>query len=75
MPMYFPDDGASAVLLGPELTYTTGVLTRIDYDGGEFKTFSYTNGALTTVTLDINGTVTTKTLNYNNGTLTSITET
>ena len=66
---------SASSLKGPEFTYTLGVLTRIDYDGGEFKTLTYVDGVLSTIELNINGAVTTKTLNYTTGVLTSITET
>jgi len=67
--------GATSGLAGPELTYTANVLTRIDYDGGEFKVFSYNgDGTLNTIALTVDGVITTKTLNYTNGVLISITE-
>ena len=74
MPMYFPDNGASAPLKEPVLTRTNGKLSSITYNGGEIKTFNYVNDVLTTIVLNDNGTITTKTLNYTGGVLTSITE-
>lgn len=52
------------------------MLTRIDYDSGNYKTFSYTSGVLTQLDYVV-GTVTTrKTFNYNpDGTLASIEQT
>ena len=35
--------------IGPDFTYTLGVLTRIDYDGGEYKIFTYGGGGELTV--------------------------
>lgn len=64
-------------LTGPSFTYTNGDLTRIDYDGGEYKTLSYNgSGQLVTVVF-VDGTTTiTKSLSYNaDGTLASITQT
>ena len=67
--------GATSGLFGPELTYAANALTRIDYDGGEFKVFSYNgDGTLNTIALTVDGVITTKTLNYTNGVLISITE-
>lgn len=63
-------------LTGPEFTYTDGLLTRVDYDGGQYKTLSYnTDDQLTTVVLVDGSSTTTKTLTYNtDGTLASVTE-
>ena len=66
---------AASLLKNPEFTYTSGVLTRIDYDGGKFKILTYVGSVLSIIKLNINGAVTTKTLNYTLGVLTSITET
>ena len=62
-------------LKGPAFTYTDGVLTRIDYDGGEYKTFTYTDGVLTQLDLVKGGVTYRKTFNYTSGVLTSIDET
>lgn len=61
-------------LIGPEFTYTDGALSRIDYDGGQYKLFTYTGGLLTQ--LDFYNLVNTirKTFNYTDGVLTSITQ-
>lgn len=63
-------------LTGPVSTYTDGLLTRVDYDGGQYKTLTYNaDDQLTTVVLVDGGTTTTKTLTYNaDGTLASVTE-
>ena len=64
------------VLSNPSFTYTLGLLTRIDYEGGEYKTLSYAGSQLTTVVFHNGTDTTTKTLSYNvDGTLSSITET
>ena len=66
-------------LTSPEFTYTSGLLTRVDYDHGEYKILAYnSDDQLTTVTLyHHNGNViSTKTLTYNtDGTLASVSET
>ena len=70
------EDGVSALeLLGPDLTYTDGLITRIDYDNGEFKVLTYSpDETLLSVQLNVLGTVTTKTFNYTDGVFTSITQ-
>jgi hypothetical protein len=50
-------------------------LSRVDYDGGLFKTLAYTGNLLSTLIFFDGTTTTTKTFNYTNGILTSITET
>ena len=71
--------GSQSSLTNPQFTYTSGLLTRVDYDHGEYKTLAYNaNDQLTTVTLyKHNGSViSTKTLTYNaDGTLASVSET
>lgn len=61
---------------GPAFTYTDGVVTRIDYDSGNYKLLSYTSGALTQLDYVRPGSATVrKTFTYNpDGTLASITE-
>lgn len=61
---------------GPAFTYTSGVLTRVDYDSGNYKTFTYTSGVLTQVDYIV-GTITIrKTFNYNlDGSLASVDQT
>ena len=66
--------GEATLLNNPEFTYTAGLLTEIEYGGGETKDFSYVNGVLSTIDFDDLSTITTKTLNYTDGVLTSITE-
>ena len=71
--------GGQGSLTNPEFTYTNGLLTRVDYNHGEYKTLAYnTDDQLITVTLfSHNGnTLSTKTLTYNaDGTLASVSET
>ena len=64
-------------LTGPAFTYTTGLLTRVDYDGGQYKTLTYNaSSQLTSVVLVDGSSTTTKTLTYNaDGTLASVSET
>lgn len=58
---------------GPSLTYTSSILTRIDYDSGNYKTFSYTGGILTQIDYVVGLVTTRKTFNYNlDGSLASI---
>lgn len=65
---------SSTQLIGPAFTYTDGVLTRIDYDGGQYKLFTYTDGLLTILDLVAGAVTTRKTFNYTDGVLTSITQ-
>lgn len=71
--------GNQSSLTNPQFTYTSGLLTRVDYDHGEYKILAYNaDDQLTTVTLyKHNGSViSTKTLTYNaDGTLASVSET
>jgi hypothetical protein len=60
--------------INPVFTYTSGALTRIDYDSGNYKTFAYTDGVLTTLVYVKDTETITKTFNYTDGVLTSITE-
>ena len=68
------NSSSSTQLIGPEFTYTAGVLTRIDYDGGQYKLFTYTDGLLTILDLVAGAVTTRKTFNYTDGVLTSITQ-
>jgi hypothetical protein len=59
----------------PTFTYTSGILTRIDYStDGSYKTFSYQLGLLTSATYVNSGVTKNKTFNYTSGVLISITE-
>lgn len=69
-----PPGPSATTLNNPVFSYTDGLLTEIQYGGGEIKDLSYVDGILVTVLFDNLGTITTKTLNYTNGVLTSITE-
>ena len=67
--------GGSPSLAGPAFTRTAGILTRIDYDAGEFKVFTYNEaGSLATVTLTYGDNTILKVFNYVEGLLTSISE-
>ena len=61
---------------GPSLTYTSSILTRIDYDSGNYKTFTYASGVLTQLDYVVGAVTTRKTFNYNpDGSLASIDQT
>lgn len=63
-------------LSSPVFTWNAGVLERVDYAGGEYKTFAYASGRLSSVTTVINGVPYVKTFNWDlSGVLLSITET
>lgn len=70
--------GGQASPTNPDFTYTSGLLTRVDYDHGEYKILAYNaDDQLTSVTFyKHNGDViSTKTLTYNaDGTLASVSE-
>lgn len=67
-------EGAAVDPLGTRtLTYTSGVLTRVDNPDGSYRVLTYTSGVLTQVD-SVVGTVTTRrTLTYTSGVLTSTT--
>ena len=66
---------AATVLTSPVFTQTAGVITRIDYAGGEFKELVYNAaGDIQTVTLTSGDNVITKTFNYTGDDLISITQ-
>lgn len=71
-----PGPAGEAGESSPAMTYTSGVLTRVDYASGNYKLFTYTSGQLTQLDY-VKGPVTTrKTFNYNpDGSLASVTET
>lgn len=59
----------------PTFTYTAGLVTRIDYTSGNYKTLSYTAGVLTQTVYVLSGRTITKNFSYNgDGTLASITQ-
>lgn len=60
----------------PSFTYSSGNLSRVDYESGNFKTFTYLDsGLLNTLTYDKNGSIVTKTFYWNeDGTLNRIEE-
>lgn len=68
-----PGDGESAEI-EPAFSYVGGLLTRIDYVSGNYKTFSYTAGLLTRIDyVRVGGPTVRKTLSYNpDGTLAAI---
>lgn len=76
----FPDGTvqttSASLEAGPAFTYTSGVLTRVDYDSGNYKTFTYTSGVLTQVDYIVGAITTRKTFNYNlDGSLASVDQT
>lgn len=61
---------------GPAFTYTGGLVSRVDYDSGAYKTLSYASGRLAQVDYVKDGTTIRKTFFYDNaGTLTEVVET
>ena len=61
---------------GPAFTYTSGLVTRIDYDSGNYKLFTYTSGVLTQIDYVRPGSTTIrKTFTYSGDVLSSITQT
>ena len=57
---------------GPAFTYTSGILTRIDYDDLSYKTFTYVSGKLAQIDY-VKGAVTERRVfNYTGDVLTSI---
>ena len=67
--------GGGSSPAGPEFTYTSGVLTRIDYDDGSYKTFTYTSGKLTRIDFVDGATTIRKDFVYSGDTLVSIDQT
>jgi hypothetical protein len=60
---------------GPDFTYTTGQLTRIDYDSGAYKVFTYSGATLTRVDYTTSSGTTRKDFTYNgDGTVDYITQ-
>jgi hypothetical protein len=60
---------------GPEFTYTSGVLTRIDYDDASYKTFTYSSGRLSRIDFVQGSTTTRKDFVYSGDTLVEINQT
>jgi PKD repeat protein len=71
------DENATISFAGPQFTYANGILTRIDYDGGAFKTISYNgDGSINVVRLSSGTDAFIKTFSYNpDGSLDAIVET
>lgn len=68
--------GGSVEETGPAFTYADGVLTRIDYDSGNYKLFSYSSGRLSQADYVIGAATIRKTFSYNpDGSLDQITQT
>lgn len=60
---------------GPEFTYSSGKVSRIDYDSGNYKVMTYTAGVLTQIDYHRGAETIRKTFNYNvDGTLDEIVE-
>ncbi len=61
---------------GPAFTYTSGLVSRIDYDSGNYKLFTYTSGVLTQIDYVRPGSTTIrKDFTYSGDSLSSITQT
>lgn len=60
-------DGQEANPTDPDFTYTDGVLTRIDYKGGEYKVLTYSGDALTQLDYISNGFTKRKVFTYGAG--------
>lgn len=58
----------------PSFTYSSGILTRIDYEDGSRKEFTYSSGALTRIDYTKGTSITRKEFTYSGGVLQSITE-
>lgn len=66
-----PGEGASEI--GPEFTWVSGVLTRVDYDSGNYKLLTYLFGKLSQLDYVKGLQTIRKTFNYNlDGTLQSV---
>lgn len=71
-------DGKATVFRekGPAFTYSGGVVTRIDYDSGNYKLFTYSGGVVTRIDYIRGATTIRKDFTYNlDGTLAYITQT
>lgn len=68
--------GGGIIETNPVFTYTNGLITRIDYDSGNYKILSYIDGVLVLIDYIIGLTTKRKTFNFNtDGYLISIVET
>ena len=57
---------ATTIETGPEFTWTAGVVTRIDYDSGNYKLFFYNiDGLLERIDYQLVGSLVRKTIFYN----------
>lgn len=71
-----PGPASGTAPSSPQFTYTSGVLSRIDYADGSYKVLAYSSGRLTTVDFTQGAVTTRKTFVYDgNGVLTAINET
>jgi hypothetical protein len=67
------EGGASET--GPAFSYTSGLLTQITYDSGNYKVFGYSGDVLTSIVYYTATETITKTFNYSDGVLISIDQT
>lgn len=73
---YFTGGGSGgSAPVGPAFTYTSGVLTRIDYDDGSYKLLTYTSNRLTRIDFVSGPTTIRKDFNYSGDVLASIDQT
>ena len=74
MPVLVAAVAALAPLRKPVPTYTEGVLTRLDYEGGASKVFTYNDeGQCTSITTTNGGVVLTDQINWVDGVFQGIT--
>lgn len=73
-PSVYSASGSSAPI-GPEITWTGDLVTRVDYDGGEYKVYTYTGTRLDRVDFVRGATTTRKDFVYTDGRLTAINQT
>lgn len=61
---------------GPAFTYSSGLVTRIDYDSGNYKVLTYSSGVLTQIDYHVGASTIRKTFVYNvDGSLAEIVQT
>jgi hypothetical protein len=71
-----PRGGGGLIETGPVFTYVLGVLSRINYDSGNYKTLTYSSGRLDQLDYVAGSVTTRKTFAYNpDGSLASIDQT